>query len=110
MILSKRGVVRFTGHRFVIIVAIDRRFPSARYLDLGLGIAYLLLAAEAKGIATCPIGLITAYSDEICEALDIPEEREVALGIAVGYADPDAPLNQLRTERAEKDEILSWYE
>jgi nitroreductase len=88
----------------------DRLFPKLRYLDIGLSVSYLLLAAEAKGLSTCPIGLVTAHGDEICDALSIPEGKEVLLVIALGYADEEAPINHVKTNRTELSEILTWYE
>ena len=106
----EEGSCSFYGAPIAIIVAIDRLFPKIRYLDVGLGVAYLLLAAQAKGLATCPIGLITAYAEEIADVLDIPESKEIILGIALGYADPQSPINQFKTERDNLDNIRVWYE
>jgi nitroreductase len=106
----EEGSCSFYGAPIAIIVTIDRRFPSLRYLDVGLSVSYLLLAAQAKGLATCPIGLITAYGATIAEVLNIDEQKEIVLGIALGYADENAPINQFKTKRAEQDEILHWYE
>jgi len=106
----EEGSCSFYGAPIAIIVAIDRLFPKIRYLDVGLGVAYLLLAAQAKGLATCPIGLITAYAEEIADVLDIPENKEIILGIALGYADPQSPINQFKTERDNLDNIRVWYE
>lgn len=106
----EEGSCSFYGAPVVIMVTIDKVFPELRYLDLGLSVSYLLLAAEAKGLGTCPIGLITAYAADIAEVLSIPDHREIALAIALGYTDRDAPANQFKTERAPQDEILDWYE
>jgi len=106
----EEGSCSFYGAPIAIIVAIDRLFPKIRYLDVGLGVAYLLLAAQAKGLATCPIGLITAYAEEIADVLDISENKEIILGIALGYADPQSPINQFKTERDNLDNIRVWYE
>ena len=106
----EEGSCSFYGAPIAIIVTIDRLFPKLRYLDLGLSISYLLLAAEAKGLATCPIGLITAYGSEIADILSIPENKEIVLGIALGYADASSPLNNFKTTRADQPEILFWYE
>ena len=106
----EEGSCRFYGAPVAIIVTIDRRFPQLRYLDVGLSVAYLLLAAQAKGLATCPIGLITAYGSDIADALSIPQEKEIVLGIALGYAKEDAAINRFKTDRAKQNEILSWYE
>ena len=106
----EKGSCAFYGAPVAIIVTIDRLFPPLRYLDIGLSVSYLLLAAEGRGLATCPIGLITAYAEEIAEGLGISEDKEIVLGIALGYADENAPLNQFQTGRVALDEILSWYE
>jgi nitroreductase len=106
----EEGSCGFYGAPVAIIVTIDRRFPQLRYLDVGLSVGYLLLAAQVKGLATCPIGLITAYGADIADVLSIPEKKEIVLGIALGYAEENAPLNQFKTDRAEQKEILNWYE
>ena len=106
----EEGSCVFYGAPVAIIVTMDQFFPKLRYLDIGLSVSYLLLSAEAKGLSTCPIGLVTAYGDEICDVLSIPEGKEVLLVIALGYADEDAPINNIKTHRTELSEILTWYE
>jgi len=106
----EEGSCSFYGAPTAIIVTIDRLFPKTRYLDLGLSVSYLLLAAEAKGLGTCPIGLITAYAADIADVLSIPENKEIVLGIALGYADESSPVNKFKTGRADQTEILYWYE
>jgi nitroreductase len=106
----EEGSCSFYGAPIAIIVAIDRLFPKIRYLDVGLSVSYLLLAAQAKGLATCPIGLVTAYGDEIAGALDISDNKEIVLGIALGYADTQSPINCFKTERENLDAFRSWYE
>jgi nitroreductase len=104
------GSCSFYGAPVAILVTIDRLFPKIRYLDVGMSVSYLLLAAQAKGMATCPIGLISAYGDEIADVIDISEGKEIVLGIALGFADPKSPVNNFKTERARPDEIRFWYE
>lgn len=106
----EEGSCSFYGAPVAILVTIDRLFPQIRYLDVGLSVSYLLLAAEAKGLATCPIGLITAYAEDIADALGFPASKQVVLGIALGYADESAPVNQCKTQRVPTVEILDWYE
>lgn len=106
----EEGSCSFYGAPVAIIVTIDRVFPQIRYLDVGLSVSYLLLAAHAKGLATCPIGLITAYSEDIREILDIPDEKQILLAVALGYADKESPANAFTTHREPLEEILTWYE
>ncbi len=106
----EEGSCSFYGAPVVIIALIDKVFPKLRYLDVGLSVSYLLLAAEAKGLSTCPIGLITEYGDDIKDVLNIPEEKEVLLAISLGYEDETAPENDFKTDREPLNEILTWYE
>jgi len=106
----EEGSCSFYGAPVAIIVTLDRLFPKIRYLDVGLSVSYLLLAAHAKGLATCPIGLITAYGDEIADALDISDNKEIVLGIGLGYADNRSPINHFKTERETLDAYRFWYE
>ncbi|MGW8300712.1 MAG: nitroreductase, partial [Desulfobacterales bacterium] len=106
----EEGSCSFYGAPIAIIVTLDRLFPKIRYLDVGLSVSYLLLAAQAKGLATCPIGLVTAYGDEIAGALDISHNKEIVLGIALGYADTQSPINSFKTGRENLDAFRSWYE
>jgi len=106
----EEGSCSFYGAPIAIIVTLDRLFPKIRYLDVGLSVSYLLLAAQAKGLATCPIGLVTAYGDEIAGALDISHNKEIVLGIALGYGDTQSPINCFKTERENLDAFRSWYE
>ncbi|OGR20195.1 MAG: hypothetical protein A3J85_03525 [Desulfobacula sp. RIFOXYA12_FULL_46_16] len=106
----EEGSCSFYGAPVGIIVLMDKLFPKIRYLDVGLSVSYLLLAAEAKGLATCPIGLVTEYGDEIRDALNIPEGKEVLLTIALGYEDASAPETAFKPEREPVGEILTWFE
>ncbi len=106
----EQGSCSFYGAPIAIIVTIDRIFPKLRYLDIGLSVSYLLLAAQAMGLSTCPIGLITSYADEITDMLDMPAGKEVLLGIALGYADKNSPVNDFKIDREDSSSIMTWYE
>jgi nitroreductase len=65
------GSCNFYGAPTAIIITIDQVFSSARLTDIGVLVGYLVLAAHALELGTCPIGLITAFDDDIKEALSI---------------------------------------
>jgi nitroreductase len=102
------GSCNFYGAPTAIIITLDRAFSNARLADIGIITGYLVLVAHAMGLGTCPIGLITAFEDEILEELSLREDRQVVIGIAVGFPDPGAPLNQARSGRASLDEVVKW--
>ncbi len=106
----EEGSCSFYGAPVAILVVMDKIFPKLRYLDVGLSVSYLLLAAEQKGLSTCPIGLITEYGNDIKDVLNISDEKEVLLAISLGYADENAPENNFKPDREPLSEILTWYE
>lgn len=104
------GSCNFYNAPTSIIITIDKVFSSVRLTDIGIVLGYLVLAAHALGLGTCPIGLITAFDDDIKEELSIPEEKQVIIGVAVGYKDPQAPINKLKSERVPLNDIVKWRE
>ena len=104
------GSCNFYGAPTAVIIMLDQVFSSARLTDTGIVVGYFVLAAHALGLGTCPIGLITAFDDEIKEELSLPEQKQVVIGIAVGYRDPDDPINTARSERAPLSEVVKWRE
>jgi nitroreductase len=69
----------------------------------------MVLAAHNIGLGTCPIGLIHAFGDEIRELLNIPDEKNIVIGIALGYPDTDSPVNRIISERAPLVEVARFY-
>jgi nitroreductase len=104
------GSCKFYGAPTAIILTLDNVFSSARLTDIGIIVGYLVLAAHAMGLATCPIGLIAAFDDEIKEELNIPEQKQVVIGIGVGYRDDASPVNKARSERVPISDVVKWRE
>jgi len=102
------GSCNFYSAPTAVIITLDQVFSNARLTDIGIVVGYLVLAAHAMGLGTCPIGLITAFDDDIKELLSIPEDKKVVIGIAVGYRDPDSMINRPRSERAQLSELVRW--
>jgi len=107
-IFVNTGSLKFYGAPTVLFIFIDESFPSARLTDIGVFLGYLVLAAAGHGLATCPIGLVTAYEEEIKYALNIPETKRLVISVAVGYPDDKAPINEFRSDRATIEEFVRW--
>ncbi len=102
------GSCNFYGAPVAIIICLDDCFSSRQMVDVGTAVGYLVLAAHASGLATCPIGLIADYADETRDLLNIPENKKVVIGIALGYPDQENPMSQFRSSRAGLDELVRW--
>lgn len=97
---------RFFDAPVALIVAMPYDFGAGGYMDLGMTLYGLMLAAQSKGLSTCAIGAMASYPHLIRQHLGLDVETKVVCGIALGYADPDAPVNQTRTVRCELDEYF----
>ena len=104
------GSCNFYGAPVAIIICLDDSFSKARFVDIGITLGYFVLAAHEFGLATCPIGLITAYEDEIKDVLNIPGNKNVVIGIALGYPDWESPINRFKSFREDLDKFIKWIE
>lgn len=104
------GSCNFYGAPVAIIMCLDNAFSKARLVDIGVGLGYLVLAAYGYGLATCPIGLITAYEDDVKDVVNIPENKDVVISAALGYPDWDSPINRFKTPREHLNGFVRWVE
>jgi nitroreductase len=104
------GSCNFYGAPVAILICLDDSFPKSRFVDIGLVLGYLLLIAHEFGLETCPIGLITAYEDEIKELLNIPENKMVVIGVALGYPDLKSPINRFKSPREDIENFIRWID
>lgn len=83
----------------VAVVACDRRLGPYAFIDVGLWLGYVLTAAAAAGLATCPMASVAAYPDVLRRELPIADTDVILFGLALGHADDAAPANRTRTTR-----------
>ena len=82
-----------------LIFTIDRVLKIGSWLDYGMFLQNIMVAARGEGLHTCPQAAFAKYHTIIRQHLNIPEEETVICGMALGYADESAPENQLETPR-----------
>jgi len=104
------GSCNFYGAPVATFLCLDDSFPPARLVDIGAALAYLLLTAHDRGLATCPIGLITAYADEVKDSLNIPENKNIVIGVALGYPDLNSPINRFKSRRENIEKFTRWID
>lgn len=99
---------RFFNAPVGIVVTIRRDMGKGCFMDLGLALMALMVAAEGMGYATCGIGALANHADAVHEHLALPADEMVVCGMALGRADPGAPVNAVRTERDRLEEFSTF--
>ena len=89
-----------------LIVTIAHDMGSGCYMDLGMTLYGLMMAAQAKGLSTCAIGALASYPNLIRSHLGLDASSHIVCGMALGYADPEAPVNQTQTTRCALDDYF----
>jgi nitroreductase len=97
---------RFFDAPVALIVTMPHDMGSGCYMDLGMTLYGLMLAAQAQGLATCAIGALASYPNLIRQHLALDATSHIVCGMALGYADPDAPVNQTQTTRCALDDYF----
>jgi nitroreductase len=83
----------------VAVVSCDRRLGPYAYVDVGVWLGFVLTAATALGLATCPMASVAAYPATLREHLAIAETEIILFGLAIGHPSQGAPANECRTTR-----------
>lgn len=90
---------RFFGAPVGLIFTIDRRLEIGSWLDYGMFLQNIMVATRGLGLDTCPQAAFAGMANIVRAALGLPFQDVIVCGMAIGYADPDAVENTLRTTR-----------
>lgn len=100
--------LRFFGAPVGVIFTIDRRLEIGSWLDYGMFLQNIMVAARGLGLDTCPQAAFANCPNTVRAALGLPFQDVVVCGMAIGYADPAAPENTLRTPRVPAREFTTF--
>jgi nitroreductase len=91
-----------------LIFTIDRRLKAHSWLDLGLFVQSVMIAARARGLDTCPQVTFARFHPVIASQLALGENELTVCGMSMGYADPEAAVNRLGMPRADAREFARF--
>ena len=98
----------FFGAPVGLFFTIDRILGQGSWLDYGMFLQNVMLAAHARGLDTCPQAAFCKYHRIIARHLDIPPDRMLVCGMALGLEDHSRVENSLRTERSPAAEFTRF--
>jgi nitroreductase len=100
----------FFGAPAALFCFIDRRLGPPQWSDLGMFLQTFMLLAQEAGVDTCAQEFWSVHHEAVREFVGAPDEELLFCGVAIGHADPDAPINSLVTERMPFEEWATFVE
>lgn len=100
---------QFFGAPMALFCTVDRKMGQPQWSDLGMFLQTVMLLLRAEGLDSCPQEAWNVYHEEIREFIDIPPERMLFCGMAVGRRNPEHPVNNLVTDRAPLEEFVRFH-
>lgn len=100
----------FFGAPIGLLFFIDADLNKGSWLDMGMFLQNVMLAATGLGLATCPQFSLAEYPDRVREILGMADDRLLVAGMSLGYPDRDHPVNGYRLTREDMDAFTHWYD
>jgi len=97
----------FFGAPVGLFFCLDRKVGPPQWSDVGMFMQTFMLLAVDAGLATCAQEYWARYPKTVARFVGLPDDHMLFSGMALGYADETAPINQWRTRR---DPLEVWCE
>jgi nitroreductase len=108
---AQRGMnYSFFGAPVGLIFTIDRRLEKGSWLDYGMFMQTIMIAARSFGLHTCPQASIGEFPDIVRKELKLSDDQIVVAGLSMGFADPDAIVNSFSPPREPVSAFATFYE
>jgi len=98
----------FFGAPVGMFFVIDNCMGHGQWAHLGMLMQSICLAATERGLATCMQEAWGMVRTSLHTHFALPANEMIYCGLALGYPDPNAPVNALRSDRASVDEITTF--
>ena len=89
----------FFGAPSAFFCFVDRQMGRPQWSDLGMFLQTFMLLAREAGLDTCPQEAWAMKQESVTAFVEAPDEEMLFCGMAIGFRDPNAPINDLRTDR-----------
>lgn len=78
-------------------------------IDFGCFLQSILLLAREEGLGTCPQAALGAFPQVVRNALQLPNEEKVIMGLSIGYPKASSELNRYHTPRESASDLIRFY-
>jgi len=99
---------RAFGAPVLMLVHTPKYMGPPQWSDIGMWLQSIMLLLREEGLDSCPQEAWAVYAPQIREVVDIPDDHIFFCGLAIGYRDADAPVNNFDVKRAPLEESVRW--
>ncbi|NGX08093.1 nitroreductase family protein [Mycobacteroides franklinii] len=92
------------------IVGLDGRLGTADAAGVGMYLQTLALALYARGVDTCMQVAPAMFPEVVRPVLGFSDQIDLVCAVAIGYRDPSAPVNSVRSPRNPVSENVTFLE
>jgi nitroreductase len=96
------------GAPVLMLVHTPKYMGPPQWSDIGMWLQTIMLLLREEGLDSCPQEAWAVYSKQVREVVAIPDDHIFFCGMAIGYRDPDAPVNCFPVARAPLNEAVRW--
>lgn len=100
----------FFGAPAALFCFVDRNMGPPQWSDLGMYLQTVMLLLREHGLDSCPQECWSSYHQTVADFVNAPKEWMLFCGMAIGYADPYAPINQLASQRLPLEQFASFLD
>lgn len=97
----------FFGAPVGLFFIIDRRMGRGQWAHLGMFMQSLALVAVERGLGTCMQEFWSTLRDTLHRHFELPDTDMLYCGMALGFPDPEAAVNRLRSDRAPAEDFAT---
>lgn len=98
----------FFGAPIGLFFTVDRDLEQGSWLDFGMFLQSVMLAARGVGLDTCPQAAFCDHHDVVRRVLGLAEEQTMVCGMSLGFEDTGEPTSALVTERAALADFVTF--
>ncbi len=99
---------RFFGAPVGLFFFVEKALELGSWLDCAMFIQNVMLSARGQGLHTCSQAAWPPFHKVVKEQLGLDDEMVLLCGMAIGYEDEEASVNQLRTEREDVESFTTF--
>jgi nitroreductase len=92
----------------LMLIHTPRTMGPPQWSDIGMWLQTIMLLLREEGLDSCAQEAWAIYSAQIRENVAIPDDHIFFCGMAIGYRDATAAVNNFPVSRAPLDEVVQW--